>query len=350
MFVIQKSVADMIMKSRDLSKLQKVKVTDKNGKTRTVYKRTGEQPSEVKQKKPAEEKPVDTKKYSDMLDKVKNGPEENALSVNGKMLNKKDAMNYLSEKVGKKSPKNWADAEDDAYAKGQKKAREKYGDMSIEELEDVIKEKTSHGKYSDEYREAIDINDILQEKKKEAASKGTESVYSNWSRDDKIKTLVNYQHMMYKDVSMDKWRELYNKDSDEEINAEFDKFAKVKNPETYLNKYDKDGNPSKKKTESKPSESDESSESVDKITEYRNQLKDVAKKDPVAYMKFMDQANKDFQNYKNLAEKADLVSRAPYFANIPEYAGAKKEMQKLEEKYPDFKEMNDRHMAYYKFD
>ncbi len=275
MFIIQKSVADMIMKSRDLSKLQKVKVTDKNGKTRTVYKRTGEQPSEEKQKKPAEEKPVDTKKYSDMLDKVKNGPEENALSVNGKMLNKKDAINYLSEKTGKKSPKNWADAEDEAYEKGQKAAREKYGDMSIEELEDVIKEKTSHGKYSDEYREAIDINDILQEKKKEAEAKGTES---------------------------------------------------------------------------KTSESGESSESVDKITEYRNQLKDVAKKDPVAYMKFMDQANKDFQNYKNLAEKADLVSRAPYFANIPEYAGAKKEMQKLEDKYPDFKEMNDKHMAYYKFD
>ena len=198
MFVIQKSIAEMIMKSRDLSKLQKVKVTDKNGKTRTVYKRTGEQPSEEKQKKPVEENPVDTKKYSDMLDKVKNGPEENALSVNGKMLNKKDAMNYLSEKLGKKSPKTWADAEDDAYAKGQKKAREKYGDMSIEELEG------------------------------------------------------------------------------------------------------------------------ESSESVNKITEYRNQLKDVAKKDPAAYMKFMDQANKDFQNYKNLAEKADLVSRSPYFANIPE--------------------------------
>lgn len=100
MFVIQKSIADMIMKSRDLSKLQKVKVTDKNGKTRTVYKRAGEQPSEEKQNKPAEEKPVDTKKYSDMLDKVKNGPEENALSVNGEMLNKKDAVAYLESKVG----------------------------------------------------------------------------------------------------------------------------------------------------------------------------------------------------------------------------------------------------------
>lgn len=100
MFVIQKSIADMIMKSRDLSKLQKVKVTDKNGKTRTVYKRTGEQPAEEKQKKPAEEKPADTKKYSVMLDKVKNGPEENALSVNGELLNKKDAVAYLESKVG----------------------------------------------------------------------------------------------------------------------------------------------------------------------------------------------------------------------------------------------------------
>lgn len=104
MFVIQKSIADMIMKSRDLSKLKKVQVTDKNGKTRTVYKRTGEQPAEEKQKKPAEEKPVDTKKYSDMLDKVKNGPEENALFVRGKgMLNKKDAIAYLEEKTGKKT-------------------------------------------------------------------------------------------------------------------------------------------------------------------------------------------------------------------------------------------------------
>ncbi len=193
MFVIQKSVAEMIMKSRDLSKLKKVQVTDKNGKTRTVYKKTTEEPKEEKGKKPAEEKPVDTKKYSDMLDKVKNGPEENALFVRGKgMLNKKDAIAYLEEKTGKKTSvgtdakeskveskktvgQKMAYNEDKAFEESEKNARKKYGDMSIEELEEFIAEKSKANRYSPEYREAMDANDILQEKKKEAASKGTES-------------------------------------------------------------------------------------------------------------------------------------------------------------------------------
>ncbi len=205
MFVIQKSVADMIMKSRDLSKLQKVKVTDKNGKTRTVYKRTGEQPSEVKQKKPAEEKPVDTKKYSDMLDKVKNGPEENALFVRGKgMLNKKDAIAYLEEKTGKKTSagseakeskveskktvgQKMADNEDKAFEESEKNAQKKYGDMSIEELEEFIAEKSKANRYSPEYREAIDANDILQEKKKQQKAEIDFEKKNNASKTEDIK-------------------------------------------------------------------------------------------------------------------------------------------------------------------
>lgn len=89
---------------RDLSKLTKKKVTDKNGHTRTVYVRNGEQPADVKQPK-AQEGLSDEKraKYEEMLEKVKTGSDENALFVRGKMLNKKDAITYLEGKLGKKT-------------------------------------------------------------------------------------------------------------------------------------------------------------------------------------------------------------------------------------------------------
>lgn len=90
---------------RDLSKLTKKKITDKNGHTRTVYVRNGEQPADVKQPK-AQEGLSDEKRarYEEMLEKVKAGSDENALFVGSKgMLNKKDAIAYLEGKLGKKS-------------------------------------------------------------------------------------------------------------------------------------------------------------------------------------------------------------------------------------------------------
>ena len=89
---------------KDLSKLTKKKITDKNGHTRTVYVRNGEQPAEVKQPNAQEGLTPEKKaKYEEMLEKVKAGSEENALFVRGEMLNKKDAIAYLEGKLGKKT-------------------------------------------------------------------------------------------------------------------------------------------------------------------------------------------------------------------------------------------------------
>lgn len=89
---------------RDLSKLTKKKVTDKNGHTRTVYVRNGEQPAEVKQPKAQEGLTPEKKaRYEEMLEKVKAGSDKNALFVRGEMLNKKDAIDYLEKKLGRKN-------------------------------------------------------------------------------------------------------------------------------------------------------------------------------------------------------------------------------------------------------
>lgn len=108
-FLIRKDVyEDLIEKGygkRDLSKLTKKQITDKNGHKRTVYVRNGEQPATQNQGKAQNElSPEKKARYEEMLEKVKTGSDENALFVRSKgMLNKKDAIAYLSEKLGKKN-------------------------------------------------------------------------------------------------------------------------------------------------------------------------------------------------------------------------------------------------------
>ena len=108
-FLIRKDVYDDLIEKgygkRDLSKLTKKQITDKNGHKRTVYVRNGEQPTEQKQPKAQEELTPEKKaRYEEMLEKVKAGSDENALFVRSKgMLNKKDAIAHLSEKLGKKT-------------------------------------------------------------------------------------------------------------------------------------------------------------------------------------------------------------------------------------------------------
>ena len=107
-FLIRKDVyEDFIEKGygkRDLSKLTKKQITDKNGHKKTVYVRNGEQPVAQNQGKTQDElSPEKKARYEEMLEKVKAGSDENALFVRSKgMLNKKDAIAYLSEKLGKK--------------------------------------------------------------------------------------------------------------------------------------------------------------------------------------------------------------------------------------------------------
>lgn len=106
--LIRKDVYEELLEKgfgkRDISKLTKKKVTDKNGHTRTVYVKNGEQPAEVKQPKAQEGLTPEKKaRYEEMLEKVKAGSDENALFVRGKMLNKKDAIAHLEGKLGKKA-------------------------------------------------------------------------------------------------------------------------------------------------------------------------------------------------------------------------------------------------------
>ena len=107
-FLIRKDVYDELIEKgygkRDLSKLTKKQITDKNGHKRTVYVKNGENPAAQNQPKAQEElSPEKKARYEEMLEKVKNGPDENALFVRSKgMLNKKDAIAHLEGKLGKK--------------------------------------------------------------------------------------------------------------------------------------------------------------------------------------------------------------------------------------------------------
>ena len=192
---------------RDMSKLTKKKVTDKNGHTRTVYVRNREQPAEVKQPK-AQEGLTPEKKahYEEMLEKVKNGPDENALFVSSKgMLNKKDAIAHLEEKLGKKSGGNvgqrMANAEDKAFAESEKDAQKKYGNMSIEELKAEAKKYDGVSKYSPEANEARKVYDILNQKledeKKNSKTK-TESKSKKFSYDDAVNAIKEGKTVQWK--------------------------------------------------------------------------------------------------------------------------------------------------------
>lgn len=102
---------------KDLSKLTKKQITDKNGHKRTVYVRNGEQPVTQKQTTAQKElSPEKRARYEEMLEKVKAGPNENALFIGSKgMLNKKDAIAYLENKLGKKSVSSAAQGHLESY-------------------------------------------------------------------------------------------------------------------------------------------------------------------------------------------------------------------------------------------
>lgn len=119
-FLVRKDVfAELIEKGygkRDLSKLQKRQITDKNGHKRTVWVKGDVQENTSKQPKQQEglsdEKRV---KYEEMLEKVKSGPDERALFVQGEFLTKQEAIEYLDNLLGnntnKTTPKKNTDEE-----------------------------------------------------------------------------------------------------------------------------------------------------------------------------------------------------------------------------------------------
>lgn len=198
-FLIRKDVYDELIEKgygkKDYSKLTKKVITDKNGHRRTVFVRNGDQPAEAKQSK-VQNGVLDGKRanYEEMLEKVKAGPDENALFVRGEMLNKKDAISYLELKLGRRNgvvaeqkmkmedekknaavrdsvsrntSQKMANAEDKAFAESEKDAQKKCGDMSIEELKAEAKKYDGVSKYSPEANEARKVYDILNQKLEE---------------------------------------------------------------------------------------------------------------------------------------------------------------------------------------
>lgn len=173
-FLIRKDVyGELIEKGygkKDLSKLTKKKITDKNGHTRTVYVRNGEQPATQQQPKAQDELSSEKKaRYEEMLEKVVAGPDDNALFVKGKgMLNKKEAIAHLSEKLGK------------------------HADAAISSANDKANNLTS------------------------------------MSKEDKIAILSEYMHKKYSSVSVEDWKKTYNaKLSDKELDEAFKDFSET---------------------------------------------------------------------------------------------------------------------------
>ena len=150
---------------KDYSKLTKKVITDKNGHRRTVFVKNGEQPAEVKQPK-AQEGLSDEKraKYEEMLEKVKAGSDENALFVRGEMLNKKDAIAYLENKLGKKS------TEVTQSAKKTDEYKENYLDARNEAGKDIA-ENNKIQKLSDKIEFSPDEMKMIRETAKEIGYK-----------------------------------------------------------------------------------------------------------------------------------------------------------------------------------
>ena len=178
---------------KDLSKLTKKKITDKNGHTRTVYVRNGEQPAEVKRPKAQEGLTPEKKaRYEEMLEKVKAGSDENALFVGSKgMLNKKDAIAYLSAKLGKKVVSSAAQGhlESDTPQNTDitKEDEERFGKQALSGLSG--KRTSSEEKKSDNKDNTKIENhaDLLEQAEKIYVQAESDAMDSNLSREDRLK-------------------------------------------------------------------------------------------------------------------------------------------------------------------
>lgn len=188
---------------KDYSKLTKKKITDKNGHTRTVFVRNGEQPAAQKQPK-AQEGLSDEKraKYEEMLEKVKAGSDENALFVQGKMLNKKDAIAHLEEKLGKKP-------ENSAFEETNKIMDEFKGDPleNVNKLNDELRA-AKNKKVMDDFNNKIEKikNDTLkriEELKKDPKEKGNKSKKEEKkpSQDDMIENYLDAKNEAGGDIA-----------------------------------------------------------------------------------------------------------------------------------------------------
>ena len=260
---------------KDYSKLTKKVITDKNGHRRTVFVKNGEQPAEVNQPKPQEGLSDEKKaKYEEMLEKVKAGPDENALFVRGKMLNKKDAIAHLEGKLGKKTvnsaaeghlesdtPQNTDITKEDEERFGKqalsglsgkrtsseetekKPSHDEIKTYKISDIERVDKNTLKLGDVSatknwdnswsiknaqgEEVALALRMEDVKNAMLKSANRKPGETKFPNVSKDEKVATLANSFKGKYGRTEKE-WKDAFNNAPEEILENRYEEYANKK--------------------------------------------------------------------------------------------------------------------------
>ena len=220
-FLIRKDVYDELIEKgygkKDLSKLTKKQITDKNGHKRTVYVRNGEQPAAQNQPKAQDELTPEKKaRYEEMLESVKNGSDENALFVRGKgMLNKKDAIAHLEGKLGKK-PMNSAyqghlESENPPNTDITKEDEERFGKQALSGLSG---KRTGSGEV--DFQKWLEDNDIVPE---EMAGESHAQIYKKVRKtglDDDAAMKITNDIMAYNEAYKSEEPDSYKKKSSNE--------------------------------------------------------------------------------------------------------------------------------------
>ena len=250
---------------RDLSKLTKKKITDKNGHTRTVYVRNGEQP-----KRNRKSTDMETMIYEDMKQHVPGYETDDLMSKRVNNMNTIDEY----EKLFSKMAANGINAKRDrpdlyeiyAAAKGNLRAiNEELKARNNQRLNNAkqIGKKQSNVQegLSDEKRakyekmlekvvagpeeNALFVKDKGMLNKKEAVAHLSEKLgkhadeamknanakannLTSMSKDDKIAILSEYMHQKYSSVPVEEWKKTYNaKLSDKELDKAFKDFSET---------------------------------------------------------------------------------------------------------------------------
>lgn len=350
-YLCRKDVLDEIEKAmRDRSHLTQKKVTDKNGHQRTVWVKPGENPVTDKGKKVEEntEKTSAKPKYS-VGDIVSLDGAKGDFKVSS--IDKDGAYHVVSVdgKTGYKVSEN--------HINGAEKVSVGNREMTADnkKISDKLDEITNK---LDKEKDPVKRKELLNQMK-DIQANGSKSKYFEQKQETKKSEKKDYSTMS-KDELLSAYNSTKDMDERDKIMAAYDKADKKESKTDLAGAEDKKmydayqqmaDDEDKAFYESEKKEQKNSSSDTDKALEtYRNQINDIKKTNPSAYIEWIGQANKDYKKYKEFKEKADTVERAPMFATFPEYATAKHEAEKLEKKYPDFKKLNDKHLAYYKFE
>lgn len=337
-YLCRKDVFNDIEKAmRDRSHLTQKQITDKNGHKRTVWVRPGENLVADKGKKTEDTtdkesaKPKHSVGDTVTLDGAKGDFKVSSIDKDG---------SYHVVSIDGKTGYHVSENHMNGSEKVSINNREMTDDnKKVSDKLDEITNKLDNEKDSSKRKELLD-------QMKDIQANGTKSKYFA-SKEEPKKTEKKDYSSMTKDELLNAYNSTKDMDERDKIMSAYDKTDKKESKNDLAGAEDKDMYNAYQKM---ADDEDKAFYESEKKEQYQNQLKEIRKKNPVEYMRFMDQANKDYKTYMDAREKADVVARSPMFASFPGYATAKKEVESWENKYPDFKEHGDKHMSYYKFD